>query len=71
MPIRMLLRVLALSGLLHTYIGFRLLPDLPLGGLGLAVCTIGLLLSAALAPAPCCASIACSCCIEMPSILYL
>ncbi|MDE0854797.1 MAG: metallophosphoesterase, partial [Nevskia sp.] len=48
----MLLRVVALCGLLHTYIGFRLLPDVPLGGLGLAVCTIGLVLSAALAPAP-------------------
>lgn len=48
----MLVRVLALSGLLHAYIGFRLLPDLPLGGVGLAICIAALLLSAALAPAP-------------------
>lgn len=48
----MLVRVLALSGLLHAYIGFRLLPDLPLGGVGLAIGIAALLLSAALAPAP-------------------
>lgn len=48
----MLLRVAGLSVLLHAYIGFRLLPDLALGGAGTAAAIAYLALSVFLMPAP-------------------
>ncbi|MDB5975725.1 MAG: Ser/Thr protein phosphatase [Nevskia sp.] len=52
MPLKMLLRVAGLSALLHAYIGFRLLPDLALGGAGTAAAITYLALSVFLMPAP-------------------
>ena len=52
MPLKMLLRVAGLSVLLHAYIGFRLLPDLALGGAGTAAAIAYLALSVFLMPAP-------------------
>jgi predicted MPP superfamily phosphohydrolase len=52
MPISLFARLLILSGLLHTYIGWRLLPDLPLGPAGIALGVGWLALSTLLTPAP-------------------
>lgn len=52
MPLNLLLRLLGLSALLHAYIGFRLLPDLPLGPDGRLAAILFLVLSASLIPAP-------------------
>jgi predicted MPP superfamily phosphohydrolase len=52
MPLTVLLRLAGLSALLHAYIGFRLLPDLPLRPGGVAAAIALLLLSTLLTPAP-------------------
>ena len=52
MPLKMLLRLAALSALLHAYIGFRLLPDLPIGTGGVLAGIMVLALSTVLTPAP-------------------
>jgi uncharacterized protein len=52
MPLKMLLRVVGLSALLHAYIGFRLLPDLPIGPIGVAAAIAALALSCLVMPAP-------------------
>ena len=48
----MLFRLAGLSALLHAYIGFRLLPDLPLGTAGVVAGIAALVLSTLLMPAP-------------------
>ena len=50
-PLPFILTVTALIGLLHAWIGWRLLPDLPLGDTGSAVGIVSLLLSSLLIPA--------------------
>ena len=48
----MLFRLAGLSALLHAYIGFRLLPDLPIGSGGVVAGIVALALSTMLMPAP-------------------
>lgn len=48
----MLFRLAGLSALLHAYIGFRLLPDLPIGTGGVVAGVVALALSTMLMPAP-------------------
>jgi len=52
MPLKMLFRLAGLSALLHAYIGFRLLPDLPIGSGGVLAGIVVLALSTMLMPAP-------------------
>jgi len=52
MSLKMLFRLAGLSALLHAYIGFRLLPDLPIGSGGVVAGIVALALSTMLMPAP-------------------
>ncbi|MBL6750269.1 MAG: metallophosphoesterase [Nevskia sp.] len=52
MPVSLIVRLLLVSGLLHAYIGLRLLPDLPLGPAASLAAIAWLVLSAVLMPAP-------------------
>jgi predicted MPP superfamily phosphohydrolase len=52
MSLKMLFRLAGLSALLHAYIGFRLLPDLPIGTGGVVAGVVALALSTMLMPAP-------------------
>lgn len=52
MPLNLLLRLAGLSALLHAYIGFRLLPELPIGSGGTLAGIALLALSTLLTPAP-------------------